>query len=73
MEFNGHGFKSYSGQLSIATSEILNLVKQFTLHSAEEYSEPLPTSKQRGYLIGGNYFHKNSILDFWKGSEYVFA
>ena len=33
-----------------------NLAKQFTLHSAEAYSEPFPTSKQGGYLIGGNYF-----------------
>ena len=40
-----------------------NLAKQFTLHPAEAYSEPLPTSKQGCYLIGGNYFHKNSILD----------
>ena len=36
-----------------------NLAKQFTLHSVEVYSEPLPTSKQGGYLIGGNYFQKN--------------
>ena len=28
-----------------------NLAKQFTLHSAEAYSEPFPTSKQRGYLF----------------------
>ena len=40
-----------------------NLAKQFTLHLAEAYSEPFPTSKQGGYLIGGNYFHKISILD----------
>ena len=39
-----------------------NLAKQFTLHSAEAYSEPFPTSKQGGYLIGGNYFHKNIHL-----------
>ena len=38
------------------------LAKQFTLHSAEAYSEPFPTSKQGGYLIGGNYFHKNIHL-----------
>ena len=50
-----------------------NLAKQFTLHLAEAYSEPFPTSKQGGYLIGGNYFHKISILDVWKGSEYVIA
>ena len=39
-----------------------NLAKQFTLHSAEGYSEPSPTSKQGGYLIGGNYFHKSIYL-----------
>ena len=39
-----------------------NLVKQFTLHSAEAYSEPFPTSKQGGYLIENNYFHKNIHL-----------
>ena len=39
-----------------------NLVKQFTLHSAEAYSEPFPTSKQGGYLIEGNCFHKNIQL-----------
>ena len=40
-----------------------NLAKQFTLHSAEAYSERFPTCKQRGYLIiGGNYFHKNIHL-----------
>ena len=39
-----------------------NLAKQFTLHSAEAYSEPFPTSKQGGYLVGGNYFHKKVHL-----------
>ena len=39
-----------------------NLAKQFILHSAEGYSEPFPTSKQGGYLIGGNSFHKNIHL-----------
>ena len=39
-----------------------NLTKQFTLHSAESYSEPFPTSKQGGYLVGGNYFHKKVHL-----------
>ena len=34
--------------------------KQFILHSAEAYSEPVPTSKQGGYLIGGNYFPKKT-------------
>ena len=43
-------------------SKTENLAKQFTLHSAEAYSEPFPTSKQGGYLIGGNYFHKNIHL-----------
>ena len=46
-----------------------NLAKQFTLHSAEVYSEPFPTSKQGGHLIGGNYFHKSIYLrclkSFW--------
>ena len=39
-----------------------NLAKQFTLHSAEMYSELFPTSKQRCYLIRGNYFQKNIHL-----------
>ena len=39
-----------------------NLAKQFTLHSEEAYSEPFPIPKQGGYLIGGNYFHKNIHL-----------
>ena len=34
-----------------------------TLNSEEAYSEPFPTLKQGAYLIGGNYFTKNSILD----------
>ena len=38
------------------------LAKQFTLHSAKGYSEPLETSKQGGYLFGGNYFCKNLHL-----------
>ena len=42
------------------------MAKQFTLHSAEAYSEPFPTSKQGDHLIGGNYCHKISILDVWK-------
>ena len=33
-----------------------------TLHSAEAYSEPFPTSKQGGYLIGGNCFYKKLHL-----------
>ena len=37
-----------------------NMAKHFTLHSADAHSEPCPTSKQGGYLIGGNYFHKIS-------------
>ena len=41
-------------------SKTENLAKQSTVHSAEAYSEPFPTSKQGGYLIiGDNYFHKN--------------
>ena len=36
--------------------------KQFTLHPVEAYSEPFPTSKQGGYLTGGNYFHKKIRL-----------
>ena len=44
-------------------SKTENLIKQFTLHSAEPYSEPFPTCKQGGYLtIGGNYFHENIHL-----------
>ena len=39
-----------------------NLAQQFTLHSAEAYSELFPTSKQGGYLTGGNYFHKKICL-----------
>ena len=39
-----------------------NLAKQFTLHSAEAYSEPFPTPKQGGCLIGGNYIHKKIHL-----------
>ena len=38
------------------------LTKQFTLHSAEAYSEPFPMSKQGGYLIEGNYFHEKVHL-----------
>ena len=38
------------------------MAKQFTLHSVEAYSEPFPKSKQGGYLIGGNYFHKRLHL-----------
>ena len=48
------------------------LAKQFTLHSAEAYSEPFQTSKQEGYLFGGNHFRKKkAILDVWQGSEYA--
>ena len=49
-------------KVSERESKTENLAKQFTLHSAEAYSEPFPTSKQGGYLIGGNYFHKNIHL-----------
>ena len=44
-------------------SKTENFAKQFTLHSAETYSESFPTCKQEEYLIiGGNYFHKNIHL-----------
>ena len=33
-----------------------------SLHSAEALSESCPTSKQAGYLIGGNYCHKKIHL-----------
>ena len=36
--------------------------KQFTLHSAEAYSEPFPTFEQGGYFFGGNYYHKKLYL-----------
>ena len=42
------------------------LAKQFTLHSAEAYPEPFPTSKQGGYLIGCDYFQKNFHLRWLK-------
>ena len=38
------------------------MAKQLTLHSEEMYSEPFSTSKQEGYLIRGNYFHKKLYL-----------
>ena len=38
------------------------LAKQFTLHSAEAFSEPFQTSKQGVYLFGGNYFRKKLHL-----------
>ena len=46
------------------------MAKQFTLHSAEVYSEPFPKSKQGGYLTGGNYCHKKLNL---RCSEYAVA
>ena len=46
------------------------LAKQFTLHSVEDYSEPFQTSKQGGYLFGGNYFRKSLHL---RCSEYAIA
>ena len=49
------------------------LAGKFTLHSAEAHLEPFQTSKQGGYLFGGNYFRKSSILDVWQGSEYAIA
>ena len=42
------------------------MTKQCTLYSAEAYSEAFPTSKQCGYLNGGNYFHKILHLICWK-------
>ena len=48
-------------------SKTENLAKQFTLHSAEAYSEPFPTSKQGWYLIiGDNYFYKNIYFRCFK-------
>ena len=38
-----------------------NLAKQFTLHSAEVYSEPFSTSNQGGYLIGGIIFSQKYL------------
>ena len=49
-----------------------NLAKQFTLYSAEAYSEPFPTSLPP-VSLEVTIFTKNSILDIWKGSEYVVA
>ena len=48
------------------------MAQQFTLHSAEAYSEPFPTSKQ-GISLEITIFTKNSILDVSKSSEYVVA
>ena len=43
------------------------MTKQFTLHSAEAYSEPSPTSKRGGYLsMEVTFFTKSSILMFEK-------
>ena len=39
------------------------MAKQFTLNSAEAYSERFTTSKQGGDLIRVNIFTKNSFLD----------
>ena len=52
----------YDFQHKIEEEREQNLVKQFTLHSANAYSEAFPTSKQGVYLIEGNYFHKNIHL-----------
>ena len=38
------------------------MAKHFTLHSAEAYLELFLTSKQGGYLVGGNHFHKKLYL-----------
>ena len=45
------------------------LAKSLILYSAEAYPEPFQTSKQGGYLFGGNYFHKKlhlrCLARFW--------
>ena len=41
-----------------------NVAKQFNLQAAKAFSEALPTSKQGGYLLEGNYFHKKIHLRF---------
>ena len=42
---------------------------QFTLYSANAYSEPCQISKQGDYLLGGNYFreklHLRCLKRFW--------
>ena len=45
---------------------------QFTLHSPEAYSEPL-LSLSKVISLEVTIFTKISILDVWKGSEYVAA
>ena len=39
-----------------------DLAQQFTLHSAEAYSQPYQTSKQGGYLLRVNCCHKKLDL-----------
>ena len=45
------------------------LAKLFILHSVEAYSELFQTSRQGGYLFGGNYFrkklHLRCLTRFW--------
>ena len=54
-----------------------NLSKQFTLHSAEAYSEPYQTSKIELFSKIVDSFHlltifsKSFILDAWQVSEYA--
>ena len=51
--------------------------KQFTLYSAEAYSEPFKASKMKLFVKIVNDFQsltifaKSSILDVWQGYEYA--
>ena len=49
------------------------LAKQFTLHSAEAYSEPLQVSNYGGYLFGGNYFRNVPPQMFDKVPKTLFS
>ena len=44
--------------------------KQFTLYSAEAYSEPCQESKVK-FVQSLTIFSKSSILGVWQGSEYA--
>ena len=44
--------------------------KQFTLYSAEVYSEPYQESKVK-LFESLTFFSESSILDVWQGSEYA--
>ena len=50
-----------------------NLAKQFTLRSAETYSESFQTSKQVINSLEVTVFTKSSVLDVSKRSEYANA